>query len=55
VFEPDPQAGPVLVTMTYTITPENEQPFLQAMSWVRRSRMRTGAVEWGLYRAGVRD
>lgn len=52
LFEPDAQAGPVLVTMTYTITPENERPFLQAMSWVRRSRLRTGAVEWGLYRDG---
>jgi MFS family permease len=52
VFEPDPQDGPVLVTRTYTIAPEHEQPFLQAMSWMRRSRLRTGAVEWGLYRDG---
>lgn len=42
----------MLVTSTYTITPENEQAFLHAMSWVRRSRLRTGAVEWGLYRDG---
>jgi len=52
VLEPDPEAGPVLVTSTYTIAPENEQPFLHAMSWVRKSRLRTGAVEWGLYRDG---
>ena len=52
VPEPDQEAGPVLVTTTYTIVPENEQPFLHAMSWVRRSRLRTGAVEWGLYRDG---
>ncbi|HEV2461665.1 MAG TPA: MFS transporter [Ktedonobacterales bacterium] len=52
VFEPDPQAGPVLVTTTYTFAPENEQPFLEAMSLVRGSRLRTGAVEWGLYRDG---
>jgi len=52
VFEPDPQAGPVLVTTTYTVAPENEQPFLHAMSWVRNSRLRTGATEWGLYRDG---
>jgi hypothetical protein len=52
VFEPDPQAGPVLVTTIYTVAPENEQLFLQAMSWVRGSRLRTGAVEWGLYRDG---
>ena len=52
VLDPDPQEGPVLVTSTYTIAPENEQPFLQAMSRVRKSRLRTGAVEWGLYRDG---
>jgi len=52
VLEPDPQAGPVLVTITYTIAPEHEQPFLQAMSRVRGSRLRTGAMEWGLYRDG---
>jgi len=52
VLNPDPQDGPVLVTSTYTIAPVNEQRFLQAMSRVRKSRLRTGAVEWGLYRDG---
>jgi hypothetical protein len=52
VLDPDPEAGPVLVTTTYTIAPENEQRFLQAMSMVRKSRLRTGAVEWGLYKDG---
>jgi len=52
VFDPDSQDGPVLVTSTYTIAPENEQRFLQTMSRVRKSRLRTGAVEWGLYRDG---
>jgi Transmembrane secretion effector len=52
VLDPDPEAGPVLVTTIYTIAPEKEQPFLQAMSLVRQSRLRTGAVEWGLYRDG---
>jgi hypothetical protein len=32
LIEPDPQAGPVLVMTTYTVAPENEQAFLQAMS-----------------------
>ncbi len=41
-FEPDPESGPVLVTTTYTIASENEQPFLHEMSWVRQSRLRTG-------------
>jgi hypothetical protein len=52
LIEPDPLAGPVLVMTTYTVAPENEQAFLRAMSWVRRSRLRTGAAEWGLYRDG---
>ena len=52
VLDPDPQDGPVLVTSTYTIAPENEQQFLKAMSYVRKSRLRTGAMEWGLYRDG---
>jgi MFS family permease len=52
VLEPEPQAGPVLVMTASTIAPENEQPFLLAMSWVRRSRLRTGATEWGIYRDG---
>jgi MFS family permease len=52
VLDPDPKDGPVLVTSIYTIAPEKEQRFLQAMSLVRKSRLRTGAVEWGLYRDG---
>jgi MFS family permease len=54
VLEPDPQAGPVLVMTTYTVTAEHEQAFLREMNWVRGSRLRTGAIEWGLYRDGER-
>ncbi len=46
----DSDSGPVIVTTTYTVTPENEPAFLQAMSYVRRSRRRTGATQWGLFR-----
>jgi len=52
LIEPESQAGPILVLTTYTVAPENEQEFFRAMSWVRRSRLRTGAAEWGLYRDG---
>jgi MFS family permease len=52
--EPDPAAGPIVVSVTYTVAPENEQTFLEAMRHVRRSRMRTGAVRWGIFRAGER-
>jgi hypothetical protein len=49
---PDPDSGPVVVTSTYTVAPENESPFLQAMAHVRLSRLRTGATQWGLFRDG---
>jgi MFS family permease len=52
VVEPDPQVGPVLVMNTYAVSPENEAQFLDAMTRVEQSRLRTGAVEWGLYRTG---
>lgn len=48
----DRDAGLVLVRATYTIAAEKEQQFLQAMARLRRSRLRTGATGWGLYRDG---
>jgi MFS family permease len=50
--EPDPEAGPVVVTATYIVAPENEPKFLDAMRSVRHTRMRTGAVQWGIFRHG---
>src|SRR5216683_1209687 len=52
VVDADPRSGPVVVQTTYTVSAENEQPFLQAMVQVRRSRLRTGATRWGLFRDG---
>jgi Transmembrane secretion effector len=49
---PGPDSGPVVVTSTYTVAPENEAPILQAMAHVRLSRLRTGATQWGLFRGG---
>jgi MFS family permease len=51
-LDPDPDNGPVVVTNTYTVTPENERPFFQAIARVRQSRLRTGAIQWGLFRDG---
>jgi MFS family permease len=51
-LEPDPSAGPIVVAVTYTVSPDNERVFLDAMRDVRRSRMRTGAVQWGVFRHG---
>jgi quinol monooxygenase YgiN len=52
VLEPDPRVGPVLVVVTYTVRPDREQEFLNAMDLVRGSRQRTGAMRWGLFREG---
>jgi MFS family permease len=44
--------GLVLVRTTYTIAADKEQQFRQAMASLRRSRLRTGATDWGLYQDG---
>jgi Transmembrane secretion effector len=48
----EPEECPVVVRTTYTVTPAREQAFLEAMSRVRLSRLRTGATQWGLFREG---
>jgi MFS family permease len=60
VYWPEPQLvspavagdGPVVVETTYTVRPEHQNAFLEAMSNVRLSRLRTGATNWGLFRQG---
>lgn len=52
-FEPEPDEGPVLVTLTFTVAPELVPAFLDAMERVRRSRQRTGATRWALYQDGA--
>jgi hypothetical protein len=52
VLDPEPDDGPVLVTVTYTVAPPRQQVFLDAMTNVRRSRLRTGATRWELDRDG---
>ena len=51
-FEPEPDTGPVLVTVEYTVAPDREGDFLEAMGRLQRSRRRTGATRWELYRDG---
>jgi predicted MFS family arabinose efflux permease len=53
-FSPEPDTGPVMVTVEYTVAPEREAAFLDAMDRLRRSRRRTGASRWELYRDGDR-
>jgi MFS family permease len=52
-FEPDVESGPVLVTTAYTVPVASTAAFVAAMSDLERSRRRTGASEWRLYRDGA--
>jgi hypothetical protein len=49
VFDPCPDDGPVLVTVRYRVPTENHPHFVEAMSAVRKSRLRTGGHSWRLY------
>lgn len=51
IFEPEPLDGPVLVMTAYRVLPENEDGFLKAMGPLGRSRQRTGASEWRVFRS----
>ncbi|WP_214402212.1 MFS transporter [Pseudonocardia lacus] len=52
-YDPDPQEGPVLVTVRYVVETEQEAEFLEAMEAVRLTRLRTGATSCTLYRDGA--
>ncbi len=47
--EPEPDAGPVLIMVEYTVDPGRAQNFVLAMRAVRKQRLRDGAYRWGLY------
>ncbi len=48
-FDPEPDRGPVLVTVEYHVEPGDEPEFNRAMRRVRLIRLRDGAMEWSLY------
>jgi MFS family permease len=52
-IEPEPDAGPILVSTTYTVSPEHKELFLIQMRRLRLSRLRTGAIRWELYQDGA--
>ena len=52
VFDAAADSGPVVVKSVYTVAPDKEQAFFEAMKRVRQSRLRTGATQWGLFRDG---
>ena len=52
VFEPAPLDGPVVVLRSYRVLPRDEAAYVSAMARVGRSRQRTGAAQWELFRSG---
>jgi MFS family permease len=50
VCEPEVDAGPVLVTMTYRVPPARFAAFADAMRDLEHIRRREGAFDWRLYR-----
>jgi MFS family permease len=52
-LEPDPAAGPVLITAEYRVPARQASAFVAAMQRVERSRRRTGGRRWALYQDGA--
>jgi MFS family permease len=50
VHEPDPEAGPVAVEISYRIAADRTDSFLDAVSLLRAPRRRDGATFWRVYR-----
>jgi MFS family permease len=53
-IETEASSGPVVVRTTFFISAERQDAFTMAMDTVRQSRLRTGAIQWGLVRNGER-
>jgi MFS family permease len=47
--EPQPDQGPIMVTVEYTIDPKNAAQFLDAIYKYQRIRRRDGATRWGIF------
>jgi MFS family permease len=52
-IEPDPAAGPILVSVEYRVPPGDRDAFRDRMRAVGRARRRTGAERWGLFQDGA--
>src|SRR6185503_7106889 len=49
-IRPDPNDGPVLITVEHRVPMEHAVEFIQAMDTMRIFRRREGAVSWGIFR-----
>ncbi|WP_328813769.1 MFS transporter [Rhodococcus sp. NBC_00297] len=52
MFEPEPDDGPVVVSVTYRVRPDSTTDFDRAMAAVGKARRRTGGYSWALFRNG---
>jgi MFS family permease len=52
VLDPDPEDGPVLVTIDYRVPAQNTDRFREMMAPVEGVRRRTGASRWALFQSG---
>jgi MFS family permease len=50
VLHPAPTDGPVLVSISYRVRPDQLAEFTETIEYVEGHRRRTGAYQWGLYR-----
>jgi hypothetical protein len=48
--QPQPDEGPVMVTVEYQIDPARAADFAEVMKESRRARLRQGVLSWGLFR-----
>jgi MFS family permease len=53
-FDPESSSGPIVVRTVYSIPADREIDFARLMAFVRESRLRTGATQWGLFRNSER-
>jgi hypothetical protein len=49
ILEPQPEEGPVMVTVEYVIDPDDWNEFRAAMRRLRRVRLRGGAFRWAVF------
>jgi MFS family permease len=49
VLQPEPEQGPVLITIEYRVDPGDRAAFTEAMHAMRPIRMSIGAIRWGIY------
>jgi MFS family permease len=54
VATPEGAAGPIVVTVSYTVAPARQSAFIKAMAPVRQSRLRSGACRYHLLQDGER-